>query len=255
MKKINVKTKTTLASLVLTLFFVSVSFSKTCINDSDLSNPNVNESLEERYYQVVFVKIKDNAKYGEYITKLTPIISKYGARAERVIQISSFFDSHKGEKMDQPHVINIVSYKSKKAFEQFEKDPEFSKLQSLRNQAIEISGINGSSKAKKFIDGEASNRVYMVEFVNYKKKKMYNKYLKKAKRLYSRHNHHTELTLQPDSYFGNLKEMPNLVNIMYYDNAASKENMQKDKNHKEVENSYAAAVSGLIWVEGKAMLF
>lgn len=214
-------------------------------------------SKKGKYYQVVLVWVKDPQKFQDYGAKMGPIVAKYGGRAERIMSpVNSFYGGETGKSLSQPHMVNIVYYDSKEAYEQFEKDPDFVKIKHLRSESIDMAGIGGTIEGGDLADGDLLQRLYMIEFAYYKDGhgKAYKDYRKKSKGFSERHGLRIERTLKPDAVFGNIT-MPDLVNVLYLEDASRKKAMEQDPQHAEVEKMYGEAIGDLIWIEGKALQF
>lgn len=207
----------------------------------------------KKYYQVVLVWVKDPQKYQEYVQKLGPVVSKYGSQAERIVSpVSTFFAVKKADELSKPDMVNIVYYESKAAYQKFENDPEFLALKDLRAEAIDIAGIDGEAiDNAPVLSGGVEDRLYMIEFLNYKNKKTYEDYLVKTKDYYKRHQLITERAFKVDRSFGNI-ERPHVVNIKYLKKASKRPEMESDKEHAQVEKLYGEMLTDLIWIEGKA---
>jgi len=247
MKVINIKSKRFFLFSLVCILFTLISATSTNFRASQNEAP----TKVKKYYQVVLVWVKNPQKYQEYVQKLGPVVSKYESNAERIISpVKSFFAVKKGKELKTPHMINIVYYKSKKAYHKFLKDPEYIKLKKLRSEAIDIAGIDGEVIGGKLEKGNVADRLYMIEFLNYKNKKSYNNYIKKTKPYYKRHLVN-ERILKPDNVFGNIN-MPDVVFIKYIKNEADRSKMETDKEHPMVEKLYGDMLSDLVWIEGKA---
>ena len=204
----------------------------------------------EHFYQLVFIYMKDPAKFQEYAQKLGPVVSKYGGFAERIIMPESIYP----DSIDKPDMVNIVYYDSEEAYRQFEKDPEFLALKPLRAQAIDMKGINARPSGGQLIDGDLQNRPYMVELAYFKdgNPQGFEAYKKKATPLMREFGFRTERSLEPVSVFGGIKK-PDVVNIHFFEDEAQRAQFESDPRHAEVEGLYSAAIEDLIWIEGRAM--
>ncbi len=219
---------------------------------SSATSSEGNPAKDKRYYQVVFIWVKDPVKFQEYGEKMGPIVSKYGGAGERILSpINSIYAGN--SKIEQPHMVNIVYYDSKEAYEQFEQDPDFLKIKHLRSESIEMAGIGGYAIGGELSSGGVAERLYMLEMAYFKdgKAKPYDTYRKKSKDFYDKHRLFTERILEPDNVFGNI-QMPDRVSILYHDTESRKDQLQEDPRHKEIEGLYVEAISDLIWIEGKA---
>ena len=242
--------KRILLALILTIFVIlPLSYAL-----SSKPGPEGNSKKDDKYYQVVMIWVKDPAKFQKYGELMGPIVSKYGGRGERILTpVSTFYGGETGKSLSQPHMVNIVYYDSKEAYEKFEKDPEFLKIKSMRDESIEMAGIGGTSLAGELIKGGVEDRLYMIEFAYYSDKKgsAYKKYEQGSQGFSQRLGLKKERVLKPDNSFGNI-DMPDMVTVKYLEKESDKPNMEKDQDHSKVEELYGAAIRDLIWIEGKA---
>src|SRR6266566_17648 len=83
-----------------------------------------------RYYQAVFIWMKDPVKFDRYVRLLGPVVRPYGGGLERRLIPDAIY----AEGMPKPDSVNIVFYDSRAAFAAFDKDPEFAKIVRLRSE-------------------------------------------------------------------------------------------------------------------------
>ncbi|MDW3193754.1 MAG: DUF1330 domain-containing protein [Cytophagales bacterium] len=211
------------------------------------------EKVNDKYYQVVMIWLKDPAKFQEYGQKMGPIVGKYGGSGERILTpVESFYGGKTGEGLSKPDMVNIVYYYSKEAYENFENDPAFKKIEHLRSESINMVAIGGKVKGGELLPGDASQRLYMIEFGYFKDKgKNYKAYEKASKGFNQRLGLNKERILIPDQVWGDIA-LPDLVTIKYIDDASNKSKMESDPDHAKIEALYGEAMSDLIWIEGKA---
>ena len=212
------------------------------------------DPVQGKYFQVVMIWIKDPGKFQDYGQKVSPIVAKYGGNAERIISpVESFYGGTTAKEFEAPHMVNIVYYDSKEAYEAFERDPEFLKIKHLRTESIEMAGIGGTVLGGELNLQEVANRLYMIEFAYFSDEegKKYKKYEQKARLFSERSGLHKERILHPDTKFGDI-DLPDLVSIKYIEKAEHKAKMEADKDHPKVEKLYGEAIRDLIWIEGRA---
>ncbi|WP_223034075.1 DUF1330 domain-containing protein [Hanstruepera marina] len=213
--------------------------------------------VEDKYYQVVLIWVKDPLKFREYGEKMRPIVQKYGGSTERMINpVTSIYSGSYGSSLSQPNILNIVYYHNKEAYENFNKDPEYQSLIPLRDEAIDIVGVGGKSIEGKLIKGEASKRLYMIEFSYFSDSdgSKYKLYKKNSLEFYNRNGVELERSIAPSEVFGNIIDLPNIVNISYIKSGDSSQ-LQKDSEHHSIQGAFRQAVSNTVWIEGKAALF
>ncbi len=212
------------------------------------------KAKSKKYYQVVMIWLKDPQKFHQYGEQMGPIVSKYGGGGERIITpVSTFYGGNTGKDLSAPDMVNIVFYDSKEAYEDFENDPAFQRIKSLRSESIKMAGIGGEVLDGELMQGNVENRLYMIEFTYYQddNPSAYKQYERQARAYFKKHGVRKERVLKPDAVFGGI-EMPHQVTIKYLDDASNKAAMEADPQHKEIEDLYGAAIRDLIWIEGKA---
>src|SRR6266516_818755 len=92
------------------------------------------DATPSRYYQVVFIWMKDPVTFGRYAALLDPVVRPYGGGLERrLVPDASYAEGRR-----KPAIINIVCYDSRAAFAAFEKDPDFAQIVHLRSESIDM---------------------------------------------------------------------------------------------------------------------
>ena len=207
------------------------------------------KASDGRFYQVVFVTVKDQAKYGEYLQALGPVVSRYGVEAHRILVPNKVWPEDLGELS----FVNVVSYESESAYRHFERDPDFIALKDLRSQAIDMRGVQGHRIGGELAAGDTGNRQYMVEMVHYKDDdpSPFANYRRAAAPVMGKYGFHTEHRFEPMEAIGDL-DLPDAVAIHFFDSAENKAAAEKDPKHGEIEGLYADAIEGLVWIEGLA---
>jgi uncharacterized protein (DUF1330 family) len=206
-------------------------------------------STASRYYQVVFIWMKDPVTFGRYRELLGPIVQCYGGDLERMLAPDTIY----AEGMDKPDIVNIVFYNDRDAFAAFSEDPEFEKIVHLRSESIDMVSVAGFP-----IDGTVTHealgqRLYLLELARFGPQgaKGYQQYQEEAEPVMSRYGYHVERRLAPDSVSG-LPFKPDVVNVAYFDSPDGMERFHTDAAHQRIENElYSAAVQQSIWVVGR----
>src|SRR4051812_23929948 len=116
-----------------------------------------------RYYQVVFIWLKDPAKFAQYVELVRPVVGRYGGGLERMLTPDTVY----GEAIRRPDVINVVYYDDKAAFAAFHADPEFQRIVHLRTESIEMMSVQGQPVAGTVTNTDLEKRRYLLEFVRY----------------------------------------------------------------------------------------
>jgi uncharacterized protein (DUF1330 family) len=208
------------------------------------------DATHSRYYQVVFIWMKDPVTFGRYAALLAPVVRPYGGGLERRLIPDGIY----AEGMPKPDIVNIVFYDSRAAFAVFNKDPEFAKIVHLRSESIDMASVAGAPLGGEVTQTDVGNRLYLVEVARFGPRgaKGYQDYEQQAEPLMRRYGYHVERRLAPDSASG-FPFQPDLVKVAYFDNPDGMERFHEDPAHPRIENElYPAAVQQSIWLVGQA---
>jgi uncharacterized protein (DUF1330 family) len=206
-------------------------------------------SATSRYYQVVFIWMKDPITFGRYRELLGPVVQRYGGDLERMIAPDTLY----AEGMRKPDIVNIVFYDNRDAFAAFNRDPEFKQIVHLRSESIDMASVAGVPIGGMVTQDELEKRLYLVEVARFGPQgaKGYQHYQEQAEPVMKRYGYHVERRLVPDSVSG-FPFKPDLVNIAYFDSPDGMEQFHTDAAHQHIENElYGAAVQQSIWVVGR----
>jgi uncharacterized protein (DUF1330 family) len=200
-----------------------------------------------RYYQVVFIWLKDSQKFGRYVELLRPIVGRYGGALERMLAP----DTVHAEGIRKPDVINVVHYESKAAFMSFQADAEFQRIVHLRSESIEMMSVQGFPMAGSPTGTDLEKRRYVLDFARYAKgADAYKSYQEQAEALMGPHGYHVERVLAPDSVT-DFPFKPDIVKVAYFDDAADMANVHANPAHRRIETEfYPEAVQQSVWVFG-----
>lgn len=201
-----------------------------------------------RYYQVVFIWLKDPQKFGRYVELMRPIVGRYGGALERMLAP----DTVHAEGMRKPDVINVVYYDDKAAFMAFHADAEFQRIVHLRTESIEMMSVQGLATAGLPNDTDLEKRRYALEFARYGSHGAdgYRAYEKEAGALMGKYGYHVERVLTPDS-ISDFPFTPDIVKVAYFDDGAGMTNVHADPGHHRLETElYPNAVQQSVWVVG-----
>ncbi|HJZ47303.1 MAG TPA: DUF1330 domain-containing protein, partial [Roseiflexaceae bacterium] len=167
-----------------------------------------------RYYQVVFIWMKDPVTFGRYAALLEPVVRPYGGGLERRLVPDAIY----AEGMPKPDIVNSVFYDSRAAFAAFEQDPEFAKIVHLRSESIDVAAVAGLPAGGEVTQTDVGSRLYLVELARFGPQgaKGYQNYEEQAEPLMRRYGYHVERRLAPDSASG-FPFQPDLVKVAYFD--------------------------------------
>src|SRR5262249_16167687 len=202
-----------------------------------------------RYYQVVFIWMKDPVTFGRYAALLEPVVRPYGGGLERRLVPDAIY----AEGMPKPDIVNSVFYDSRAAFAAFEQDPEFAKIVHLRSESIDVAAVAGLPAGGEVTQTDVGSRLYLLELPPFGPQgaKGYQNYEEQAETLMRRYGYHVERRLAPDSASG-FPFQPDLVKVASFDTPDGMERFHEDPAHSRIENElYPAAVQQSIWVVGR----
>jgi uncharacterized protein (DUF1330 family) len=207
------------------------------------------ESAARRYYQVVFIWMKDPVTFGRYRELLGPVVQRYGGGLERMLAPDTIY----AEGMPKPDIVNIVFYDDSDAFAAFNKDPEFEQIVHLRSESIDMVSVAGLPIGGAVTQEELAKRRYLVEVARFGPQGAtgYQHYEAQAEPVMNRYGYHVERRLAPDLASGFPFE-PDLVKVAYFDSPDGIERFHTDAAHHHIENElYSAAVQQSVWVVGQ----
>jgi uncharacterized protein (DUF1330 family) len=203
---------------------------------------------DRKYHQLVLLWISDPAKYQEYLQKLRPIVARYGGGADRIFQPTSIW----AEGLEMPHVVNLVHYDSKKAFDEFKDDPEFKKIVHLRSESLKMISFEGYLAVENPSSEGLRERDYNIELVYYKNgsPEAYRKYEEEGETRMKAYGFEVEFVLNIESK--SAERQPDFAKISYFKSATDKANFEKEPMHKTIEEElYPSAIDKVIWISGK----
>src|SRR5262245_58099187 len=202
-----------------------------------------------RYYQVVFIWMKDPVTFGRYLELLGPVVRPYGGGLERQLIPDAIY----AEGIPKPDIVNSVFYDSRAAFAAFEQDPEFAKIVHLRSESIDMASVAGALAGGEVTQTDVGDRLYLVELARFGPQgaKGYQDYEQQAEPVMHRYGYHVERRLAPDSASG-FPFQPDLIKVAYFDSSEGMERFHEDPAHARIENElYAAVVQQSVWVVGR----
>jgi uncharacterized protein (DUF1330 family) len=208
------------------------------------------DSSPNRYYQVVFIWMKDPVIFGRYAALLEPVVRPYGGGLERQLIPDAIY----AQGIPKPDIVNIVFYDDRAALVAFDKDPEFVKIVHLRSESIDMAAVAGVPVGGDVAQTDVGNRLYLVEVARFGPQgaQGYQDYEEQAEPVMHRYGYHIERRLAPDSASG-FPFQPDVVKVAYFDSPDGMERLYEDPAHPRIENElYPAAVQQAVWVVGRA---
>lgn len=202
----------------------------------------------EKYYQLVLLWITDLPKFQNYLQKMAPIVTKYGGTGDRSFQPSAIW----ADGMELPHIVNLVHYDSKKAYEDFNSDPSFKQIEHLRSESARIISYEGYLRVDSRSDNGLLDREYNIEIVNYKNGSaaLYHTYESEGESKMKEYGFKVEFILDIESKPSG-KKQPDIAKISYFKDVNGKSNFERDPAHKKIEALYPSAIDSVVWISGK----
>ena len=207
------------------------------------------QSVDQKYYELVFIQVKDPKAFGEYGRKVFPIVKKYGGGLQRMLLPESVY----GDGIKKPDLVNLVFYKNRAAYDAFHRDPEFLKIKPLRTKSIDMISIGAEKLEAGSSSSDLAGRYYMVELAYFKTAAgtRYQAYEAASRPVLGKYGYHLESKLAPIEVHGKL-EKPDLLKVAFFNQTADLKRFEKDPRHKELETKlYPGAVRKSIWIMGK----
>jgi uncharacterized protein (DUF1330 family) len=117
------------------------------------------DTVGSRYYQLVLIWVRDTEMFGEYLRLLPPVVARYGGAGDRSFEPTSV----QGAGLELPHIVNLVHYDSKEAYQRFNEDPDFQAIAHLRSGSVDLMSFEGRlRRADPSPDGLA-DRSYLID--------------------------------------------------------------------------------------------
>jgi uncharacterized protein (DUF1330 family) len=219
------------------------------------TDPSFPTSLIERggrFYELVLVWLEDAPKFARYLELLAPIVEHYGGRLERRFTP----DSMVAEGMTKPDFVNLVSYESSEAFQQFLADPRFAAIAQLRAESIEMAAVGGCSVRDGLDERGVASRLYVLEIARFGTggTKGYAAYEAEAEPVMGPYGYHVERTVAVDrERVAGFTFTPDLVKVAYFDDPSGLTRLGHDPAHARIESElYAGAVVSSVWIVARA---
>lgn len=241
--------------LIMLLFSISIGSCQSEINDKkeELNNHSSKakfiETTNGKYYELVLIWVQDPAKFQEYGQKVGPIVQKYGGGMDKIFAPSSIYANG----MEQPHIVNLVHYDSKEAYEKFVGDTEFKKIEHLRNESIKMMSFRGYLTIDNSSFENLAERSYNIELANYKSgnNTAYKKYEEEGENKMKKYGFNVEFKLDIKEHTSTLNSPPDFAKISFFNNPSGMAEFEKDPAHKLIEEQlYPNATDNVIWITG-----
>ncbi len=96
---------------------------------------------DDRFYAVLLVWVRDPKRFAEYQERAKPILAKHGVHIERWLMTQDM----DGDGLERPDQIVVTWFKTAEARAAFENDAEFVEVAKIRDEAVKLVAITGSS--------------------------------------------------------------------------------------------------------------
>ena len=201
-----------------------------------------------RYYQVVFIWMRDPETFGCYCDLARPVVAPYGGMLERMLLPEAVV----GDGMAKPDIVNIVFYDSGAAFAALDADPQFQRIVPMRTASIDMASIEGRPIGGASSQERVEDRRYLVEVAQFGPlgSRGYADYEAQAEPLMSRHGYRVERVLRPDAASG-FPFTPDVVKVASFDGAGLEAWHQDEAHQRVAQELYPAAVRQSIWLTGR----
>jgi uncharacterized protein (DUF1330 family) len=199
-----------------------------------------------RYYQVVFIWMRDAPTFAHYLELAAPVVGRYGGALERML----LPDLVVGDGMRKPDVVNVVSYDSAAAFAALDADPDFQQIVPLRSASIDMIAIDGLPSGGLATEHDLADRIYLLELAQYGAlgAEGYAALEAQVEPLMRPFGYHLERRIAPQAAPG-MPFLPDVVKVAYFDDAAGLEGWHQDPAHPRIEQElYPAAAQQAIWL-------
>ena len=96
---------------------------------------------DDRVYAVLLVWVRDPQGFAQYQKRAKPILAKHGVHIERWLETQDMG----GDGLERPDEIVVTWFRSAEAKAAFENDAEFAEVAKIRDEAVKMVAITGSS--------------------------------------------------------------------------------------------------------------
>ncbi len=96
---------------------------------------------DNRFYVVRLLWVRDPERFAEYQERAKPILAKHGVHVERWLMTQDM----DGDGLERPDQIVVTWFRTAEVKAAFESDPEFAKVAKIRDEAVKLVTITGSS--------------------------------------------------------------------------------------------------------------
>jgi uncharacterized protein (DUF1330 family) len=202
------------------------------------------------YHQLVFIWIRDPAMFAEYLRELPPIVARYGGAADLSLRPTTIW----ADGLTQPDIVNLVHYDDRAAYQRFNSDPDFMRIEPLRAGSVDLLTYEGYLTTSDPSAG-APGRVYNVELAGYRDRigEAYRTYEERGEARMREYGYHIEYVLAAETAPAG-RPRPDLIKISSFPDEAARTAFDADPAHGEIEEKlYPAATDHVIWLTAHAL--
>jgi uncharacterized protein (DUF1330 family) len=200
------------------------------------------------YHQLVFIWIRDPAMFGDYLRDLPPVVTRYGGGADLQLHPSAI----RADGLTLPNVVNLVHYGSRDAYERFNADPDFQRIEPLRARSVDLLTFEGHLRQAEPSPPGSAERLYSVEVATYRdgSGEAYRAYEERGEALMRDYGYRVEYLLDVATAPAG-RPRPDLVKVSSFPDEAARAAFESDPAHAEIEEKlYPAATNHVIRLTG-----
>jgi uncharacterized protein (DUF1330 family) len=208
-------------------------------------------AVDHRYYQLVFIWVRDPAMFAEYLRELPPIVSRYGGAADLSLRPTEIW----ADGLTLPDVVNLVHYDSREAYERFTADPDFRAIEQLRAGSVDLLTVEGHLVVADPSPAGSPERLFNVEVASFRdgSGEAYRAYEERGEARMRDFGYHIEYALAAETSPAD-RPRPDVVKVSSFPDETARAAFDADPAHGEIEQKlYPDATDHVIWLTGRAI--
>jgi hypothetical protein len=205
------------------------------------------------YHQLVFIWVRGPAVFAEYLRELPPIVARYGGAADLSLRPTTIW----ADGLDLPDIVNLVHYADRDAYQRFNTDPDFIRIEPLRAASVDLLTYEGYLTTADPSPAGTPERFYTVELATYRDGTgaAYRTYEERGENRMREYGYHIEYALAAETTPAG-RPRPDLIKISSFRDEAARAAFEADPVHSEIEEKlYPAAVDHVVWLNAHAHAF
>ena len=203
------------------------------------------------YHQLVFIWIRDSAMFAEYLRELPPIVARYGGAADLSLRPTTIW----ADGLTQPDIVNLVRYDDREAYQRFNSDPDFTRIEPLRAASVHLLTYEGYLTTADPSSAGAPGRDYNVELAGYRDGtgEAYRMYEERGESRMREYGYRVEYVLAAETAPAG-RPRPDLIKISSFPDELARAAFAADPAHSEIEEKlYPAATDHVIWLTARTL--